>query len=174
MAFETPFLPQNFFQQPRVGMRWHSVNLVIRSHHAHDAGFFHCRSEAGQEEFAEHSLGIVCGSDVRAAFRLAVGGKVLRGGNDMIAINGWSVSLQRLDDCYSHARDEIRVFSISFLCAPQRGSRATSRFGPSTCWLPRALVSSAAAVKTFSMNSGSQVLASAIGCGKLVLPLAMC
>src|SRR5678815_2362562 len=32
--------------------------------------------------------------------------------------NSWSSSLQRFDDCYSHPRNEIRIFSISFLCAP--------------------------------------------------------
>src|SRR6266403_656403 len=105
-------------------MRRHAVNLVIRSHYAHDAAFCHGRFEARQEEFAEHTLGIVCGSDVGTAFGLAMSGKVLRRGNDVITIDTWSWPLQGPDDCDRHAGDEIRVFAVSFLCAaPTRIAR---------------------------------------------------
>ena len=51
---------------------------------------------------------------------------------------------------------------------PQRGSRATSTTGASTRWTPRARISRAAIVNTRVTSSGSQELASAIACGKLV------
>src|SRR5450432_1332697 len=53
---------------------------------------------------------------------------------------------------------------------PQRGSRATSTTGASTCWTPRARVWRAATVKICSSNGGSNVAARPIACGKLVPP----
>ena len=51
---------------------------------------------------------------------------------------------------------------------PQRGSRATSTTGASTCCAPRARTSRATTAKARSTRSGFQVLARAMACGKLV------
>ena len=86
-SFEFPFPTQNFLQQPFVGVRRYSVNLIIRSHHAHDAGFGHGGFEAWQEELAQHSLGIIRWSDVGSPFRLTVRREVFCRRDDVIAID---------------------------------------------------------------------------------------
>src|SRR5215469_3104454 len=100
-----------------VDVRWNAVDLVIASHDAANVSFPNAGPEGDQKVLPNGSFGIVAGRSVGAALGLAVNGKVLNGGQNMIATDVEAIALKTFDRCYPHARDEIRIFAIGFFGA---------------------------------------------------------
>ena len=86
VAAEAPLLAQHAIEQPRVHVRWNSVDLVIGSHHAADVRFFDRGLKRHQKIFANDALGIIAGRGVGAALGLAMHGEMLSGRNYVVPI----------------------------------------------------------------------------------------
>src|SRR5215469_9984669 len=93
-------------------MRWDSIYLVIRWHYARDARFGNRRLEAGQEYLAQDPFRIICGSYVRAGFRLPMRRIVLGGGHHVLGVDSRAVALNRFHARNAKARHQVWVFAI--------------------------------------------------------------
>ena len=123
-AGEAPFLPQDVTQQPLAGVRRHPVNFVITSHHADGARLADGRLERIQERFAQHAQGNVHRPAVLAGFRLAVRGKMLQGGDDMLPVLEGFIPLKSAHRRHPQLGHQIRIFAKGFLHpAPARITR---------------------------------------------------
>ena len=121
-SLETPLLAEHAIEEPMVDVGGNAVNFVVGGHDAADVGFLDHGFEGDEEVFANDAFGVVAGGGVRAAFGLAVNGKVLSGGDDVVAADGIIRALQAGDDGDAHAGDEEGIFAIGFLGAAPAGT----------------------------------------------------
>ena len=93
VAVKSPLLAQNAVEQPVIDVRGNAVDLVIGGHNAAHMSFLDGGLKGNQKILADDPFGVVARSRVGAAFRLAVHGKVLGGGQHMMAINEKRIAL---------------------------------------------------------------------------------
>jgi hypothetical protein len=118
---EAPFLAKDVLQQMFVAVGGNAVNFVVGGHDGLHVAGLHRHGEWKQELFAKNALGKIAGSDVGAAFGLAVRGKMLGGGKYVILADQWRIALKAANGGEADARHEIRIFAVRFFgAAPAR------------------------------------------------------
>src|SRR5713101_3957829 len=93
-AIESPFVAENVGEQVPVAVRRDAVNLVVGGHHALRVCLFYARFERLQEIFANYPFRIVAGTDIGAAFRLAVNGEVFESRQHVRLVDEGSAALK--------------------------------------------------------------------------------
>src|ERR1051326_8891536 len=98
-------------------MRRDAVDFVVGRHHAYWFGFFDYFFERVKECFAQDAFRDICRRAVHAGFGLAVSGEVFERSHYMFAVVEFSVALEAFYYGYSHARDQVGIFSVGFFAA---------------------------------------------------------
>ena len=123
-AVEAPFVAQDLLEQPGIDVAGDAVDLVVRGHDRADAGLD--RGLEGHEELlADDALGVVGRRGVCAAFRLAMDGEMLGGGEHVERVDlSRRTALQPADRRLAHRGDEERILAVGlFGAAPARIAR---------------------------------------------------
>src|ERR1700751_3069099 len=108
-------MEQDVIQQVLVTVRWDPVNFVVRRHHGPYAAFLHGGLERRKKVFANDTLGVIAGGDVRPTLGLSVDGKVFRGGEHVLLVDERSFALEAANGRDSNARGQIRILPVRFL-----------------------------------------------------------
>src|SRR5690242_12964461 len=98
-------------------MRGHTVNLVIRGHHADRTGFANNVAKWVQERFAQHALRNISGRAVLSRLRLPVCGKMFQRRYDAFLVLERAIALESKDRSNSQSGVQIGILSIGFLDA---------------------------------------------------------
>src|SRR2546430_7286258 len=116
-AAEAPLLAEHFIEEPMINVRRYTIDLVVGSHHAAHMAFLDSRLKWNQKILANNAFRIVSRGSIGPAFGLSVHREVLHSRNHMMAVDIECISLQPPYACDRHARNQIRILTISFFRA---------------------------------------------------------
>ena len=83
-TFKTPFVAQNFVQQPRIARAGNAVNVMIGGHDAHGFAFADGGFKRFEHDGTDFAFAGVNGRHVKSAFGAAVAGKMFWFGDDRV------------------------------------------------------------------------------------------
>ena len=107
---EPPFPAQHVRQEPSVRGAGRPVHRVVGGHDAQRARLLDGRPEGRKTHLPQHSFGQFDGGAVPASVAHEVGGEMLEGAGDALALHPFHVG-------HGLAGDEVRIFAVGFLRA---------------------------------------------------------
>ncbi len=115
---KAPLVTEHGAQQPAIGVRRHSVDLVVRRHHADGASVPNRGAEGLQEDLAQLAHRDVGGPAVHPRFGLPVRHEVLERRQHARLVAKGGVALEAVHGGDAHARHEMRVLAEGLFDAP--------------------------------------------------------
>ena len=117
IPFESPLTAQHVLQQPSARVRRHTVDLVVRRHHAHRAGRVDRLPERVQKRLTQKPLRHTYRRAIVARLGLAVGGEVFQRRDHVSLVAECAVTLESLHGRDPQPRHQVGVLAIRLLHA---------------------------------------------------------
>ena len=121
---KSPFLAQNFLEQPVIDVGGNAINLVVGGHDAANVRLLDCSLKGHQKILANDALGIISRRGVGTSLGLPMDCEVFHGRQNVMAIDIERIALQSCDCRDSHSRYQERILAIGlFGASPARITR---------------------------------------------------